>query len=610
MIRNLDNGNTFNATSSSTGGFTITSVPSGKYSIAVSAPGFKAWATTGIDVRLDSTSKVDVTLEVGNATETVTVTAAAEVLKTDNAEISMNVSGDKVNDLPINFGGGGAAGGGIRNWLSFTYLAPGVAGTSANSEVNGLPGSNFKVYLEGQDSTSNNDTAWTSTVAAASVEAITEFAVQSSNFSAEYGQVMGGLYNFTTKSGSNQLHGSVYEEWANEVLDARHPFNHLLDRDRKNDYGFTIGGPVYIPKVYNGKNHTFFFFNLERFANNQAASAQTGTVPTAAYRNGDFSCALYVTTTNCTGPMVTLTDPTSGYQYLQNQIFDPNSTFTDANGRLVRTAFPNNVIPTNRLDPVALKVQALIPAPVGNQTTLNWVPSIVTNTQQQIPSLKIDQDFGPNTKANFFWTYQSTNQIAAPDGLPIPLTSARPKIVGGNQYRFNLDHTISSTMLVHFGVGFYRFHNPDSSPAAVLNYDAKGLLGLTGSATGVGFPAISGLGFNNEGGEGNGFGPTTATTIKPPISPPSPEAGRGVMASIPLKPVLNANRTSIATRTCREPRACMRSAAPKPLPRSLLRPRSVQGRSRDRWAADMPASCSAPSTPPPSIRQRKPNSAG
>ncbi len=295
VIRNLDNGNTFNATSSSTGGFTITSVPSGKYSIAVSAPGFKAWATTGIDVRLDSTSKVDVTLEVGNATETVTVTAAAEVLKTDNAEISMNVSGDKVNDLPINFGGGGAAGGGIRNWLSFTYLAPGVAGTSANSEVNGLPGSNFKVYLEGQDSTSNNDTAWTSTVAAASVEAITEFAVQSSNFSAEYGQVMGGLYNFTTKSGTNQLHGSVYEEWANEVLDARHPFNHLLDRDRKNDYGFTIGGPVYIPKVYNGKNHTFFFFNLERFANNQAASAQTGTVPTAAYRNGDFSCALYVT---------------------------------------------------------------------------------------------------------------------------------------------------------------------------------------------------------------------------------------------------------------------------------------------------------------------------
>ncbi|MGA7234641.1 MAG: carboxypeptidase-like regulatory domain-containing protein, partial [Bryobacteraceae bacterium] len=474
-VRNLDNGSIYKAASTNTGGFTITSVPSGKYSVTVTAAGFKTATETGIEVLLDQTVKIDLTLQVGQISDTVTVTASAEMLKTDNAEQSMNVSGQKVNDLPINFGGGGAAGGGIRNWLSFTYLAPGVAGTSANSEVNGLPGSNFKVYLEGQDSTSNNDTAWTSTVAAASVEAITEFAVQSSNFSAEFGQVMGGLYNFTTKSGTNQLHGSAYEEWVNEVLDARHPFNHLLDKDRKNDYGFTIGGPVWIPKLYNGKNRTFFFFNLERFGNDQASNAQTGTVPTAAYRNGDFGCALYATTTNCTGPTVSLTDPTSGYTFLQNQIFDPNSTFTDSNGRLMRTPFPNNVIPTNRLDPVALKIQALIPAPVGNQTMLNWTPAIITNTQQEIPSLKLDQDFGPNTKANFFWTYMSTNQIADPDGLPIPLTSSRPKLVGGNQYRFNLDRTISANMLAHLGFGFYRFHNPDSSPAAVLDYDAKGL---------------------------------------------------------------------------------------------------------------------------------------
>ena len=291
VVRNLDNGSNYNTLTTSTGGFTIPSVPSGKYTVAVSAPGFKTSNTTGVDVLLDQTVKIDVVLEIGQTSETISVSAAVDLLKTDNAELSMNVSGQKVNDLPIDFGGGGAQGGGIRNWLSFTYLAPGVAGTSANSEVNGLPGSNFTVYLEGQNSTSNNDTAWTSTVAAASVEAITEFAVQSSNFSAEFGQVMGGLYNFTTKSGTNQIHGSVYEEWANEVLDARHPFNHLLDKDRKNDYGFTIGGPVYIPKVYNGKNHTFFFFNLERFGNDQASNAQTGTVPTAAYRQGDFSSA-------------------------------------------------------------------------------------------------------------------------------------------------------------------------------------------------------------------------------------------------------------------------------------------------------------------------------
>src|ERR1035438_6466699 len=257
VVKNVETGSTFDATTTTAGDFTIPSVPSGKYDLSVTAPGFKTANQNGIQVLLDQTIKIPIALQVGQITDAVTVTAEAEMLKTANAEISMNVRGDKVNDLPINFGGGGSAGGGIRNWLSFVYLAPGVAGTSATAQVNGLPTGaygSFKVYLEGQDSTSLNDASWTSTVAAASVEAITEFAVQSSNFSAEFGQVMGGLYNFTTKSGTNKLHGSVYEEWANEALDARHPFNHLLDRDRKNDYGFTIGGPVWIPKIYNGKN--------------------------------------------------------------------------------------------------------------------------------------------------------------------------------------------------------------------------------------------------------------------------------------------------------------------------------------------------------------------
>jgi hypothetical protein len=205
----------------------------------------------------------------------------------------MNVRGDKVNDLPINFGGGGAGGGGLRNLLSFIILAPGVSGTSWSSAVNGLPtGSygNFRVYLEGQDSTDVNQPSWAPMLSAASVETINEFAVQSQNFSAEFGQVAGGLYNFTTKSGANQIHGSAYEHWANEALDASRPFvdpNTGLkktDRDRKNDYGFTVGGPVWIPKVYNGKNRTFFFASLEVFGNNQLSSASYSTVPTKDYR--------------------------------------------------------------------------------------------------------------------------------------------------------------------------------------------------------------------------------------------------------------------------------------------------------------------------------------
>ena len=297
VLRNVDTGAVTQAETTPSGNFTLSSLPVGTYDLTVQAAGFKTAVQTKLAVQIDQTLRLNLKLQVGETTESVTVSASAEMLKTDNAERSMVVSGEKLNELPINFGGSGS-GGGIRNWLTFTYLAPGVAGTSATSEVNGLPGSNYKVYLEGQDSTSPVAVGWTSTVQSASVEAITEFAVQSSNYSAEYGQVLGGLYNFTTKSGTNQFHGSVYEEFTNEALNAAQPWNHVLNRDRQNDYGFSVGGPVRIPKVYNGKNHTFFFFNLERYGTN-LSSISTGTVPTAAYRQGDFGCALYVTSTNC-----------------------------------------------------------------------------------------------------------------------------------------------------------------------------------------------------------------------------------------------------------------------------------------------------------------------
>ncbi|MEI9974959.1 MAG: TonB-dependent receptor [Ignavibacteriota bacterium] len=374
--------------------------------------------------------------------------------------------------------------------------------------MNGLPGGNYKVYLEGQDSTSPVAVGWTSTVQAASVEAITEFAVQSSNYSAEYGQVLGGLYNFTTKSGTNQPHGSVYEEFTNEDLNAAQPWNHIRNRDRQNDYGFSVGGPVWIPKVYNGKNKTFFFLNLERYKTDQN-QIQNETVPTSAYRQGDFSCALYVTSTNCTGPTVTLTDPTSGYQYLQNQIFDPNTTYTDSKGRLVRNPFPNNMIPLSRLDPVALKIQSMLPNPINSQTTLNWNPIIDTQTKQQILSLKLDQNFGSATKLSFFWNRMGTNSPANPDGLPVPITVVRKTVdgtVGGNQFRLNADRTISTNMVAHLGIGYWRFLNPDSSPPAVLNYDAIKNLGLVGSSTGLGFPQIGGISYNNEGGFTSGQG--------------------------------------------------------------------------------------------------------
>jgi Carboxypeptidase regulatory-like domain/TonB dependent receptor len=508
VARNVDTGTVTEGATTATGNYTLTSLTAGTYDVSAEAAGFKKLVQSAVKVQVAQTERLDFSLQVGVATDSVTVTGETPVLKTENAEQSMNVSGDKVNNLPLNFGGGGTSGGNIRNWMSFIILAPGVSGTSPTSPVNGIPtGSygNFKVYLEGQDSTSINDANWTSSMNAASVETINEFAVQSSNFSPEFGQVAGGFYNFTTKSGTNQLHGSAYEYWANEALDAAHPFSHVLDRDRKNDYGFTIGGPVWIPKIYHGKNKTFFFFSLERFGNSLTSTSSYSTVPTAAYRNGDFSGAL-------TGK--TLTDPTSGLTFPENGIYDPSSTQT-VNGRVIRTLFPNNTIPKSMMDPVALKIQAMIPAAINSQNLLNWVPNLANGTQQQMPSFKIDHNLSDLTRLSFYYSYQSTTNPAYPDGLPEPLTGARPKTVQGWQYRLNLDRTISPRLVVHVGGGFYRFLNPDSSPAGVINYDAVGQLGLVGGVNNpAGFPYISGLGVNNQGGAGysgpNGnLGPNT-----------------------------------------------------------------------------------------------------
>jgi len=189
---NMETGVKYETVSTSTGNYMLASLPVGTYELSVEASGFKKHLQKDISVKLLQTSRIDVVLQVGAASESVTVTAQAPLLKSENAEQNTNISGELFNALPMNFGGGGGNTGSIRNWLSFIQLSPGVSGTTERAAVNGANGGGFKIYLEGQDVTSSNDTVWTSTVAAASVETIGEFSVQTSNFAAEFGQVLGG----------------------------------------------------------------------------------------------------------------------------------------------------------------------------------------------------------------------------------------------------------------------------------------------------------------------------------------------------------------------------------------------------------------------------------
>jgi hypothetical protein len=341
--------------STSTGNYTIPALPAGTYDLTVTKTGFSKFEQTGINIQVAVTTRVDVTLTVGTATQSVDVSADATMLKTESAEQSSTITGKTVNDLPINFAIGAGA---IRNPLSFVQLTPGATMNGWNNiQVNGLPAGSYRILFEGQESTNGLD-ARVSDETQPSVEAIQEFTVQTSNFNAEFGQVGGGLFNFTSKSGTNQLHGSAYAYVANEAFDAGMPFtddgqgHHVRPAVRRIDGGFSIGGPVYIPKIYNGKNKTFFFFNYEKYHDRENSYLGLGTVPTAKMRNGDFSEIL-------TGRV--LGTDFAGRPILENQIYDPTTRMTDSSGRFILQPFPNNIIPTNQLDPVALKMMSYFP---------------------------------------------------------------------------------------------------------------------------------------------------------------------------------------------------------------------------------------------------------
>src|SRR5262245_50925369 len=527
IATNMETGVKSETVSTLTGNYMLASLPVGTYDLSVEAKGFKKHLQKGIGVQLLKTSRVDVVLQVGAATESVTVTAQAPLLKTENTEQSTNITGELFNAMPINVGTANS----IRSWLSFIQLAPGVSVSNPNqiqtSNINGAPGGSFKIYLEGQDVTSTNDTVWTSTVAAASVETIGEFAVQTNNFAAEFGQVLGGEINFTTKSGTNEIHGSTYLYTTNEAFNAHRPLSTPFAfspraakaLDRKFDYGGSVGGPDYLPKLYDGRNRTFFFFNFEKYRNVPRSSGSLATVPTDAFRGGNFSAAL-------TGRVLG-TDPL-GRPIIENAIYDPLTTrqvtsgvvdpvtgLTATRTGIIRDSFPNNIIPLGRLDPVALKIQELIPKPDNGELINNWDPRTSNPKFQTIPSVKIDHLFSPKTKLSGYWSVENTEQITAADGLPIPITGRRDQLIYGHTLRLNLDQTISPTFILHFGGGYLRFHNPDSAPDDVINYDAVSGIGFTGASTDPsGFPRIVGpnlgnLQTGNRGGM-SAMGPTQA----------------------------------------------------------------------------------------------------
>ena len=521
--RNTQNGVVTTVGSTATGNYTITGLSAGNYEITVSVPGFKKYTRQGLTVQAAQTIRIDIALEVGSATESITVSEAAPLLKTESGELSHVVATDRMNNMPGLQTSSVSGSAGIRNPITVVALIPGSALTPGQTgptvRINGGVNNSQTMLVEGMDA-SNSLGQGASQQNQVGVDSVQEFAIQTSNYAAEFGQAGSAIMNITMKSGTNNYHGSAYEYFVHEKFNAGQPLLNALNgspdriangnprpKTRRNDYGFTIGGPVWIPKVYDGHNKSFFFFNWEQFRVGANVLADAIPVPTDAYRKGDFGAAL-----GANLGVDALLQPIR-----TNQVYDPFSTRpvtclaapgattnpTCSVGTQVsyRDPFPGNVIPQSLLDPVALKVQTFIPSATNAGLVNNFQGTFRQERVTGVPSIKIDQVVTSRHKFSFLFNRTRTkcDYCAGSEGLPQPISAAIGTDIRAHTERLNWDTTISPTMLLHWGIGFTQ--NWLGRPALVNDIDATALLGLKGPFTGrkATFPNFTGLCQTNPG---------------------------------------------------------------------------------------------------------------
>ena len=505
--RNADTGVVFPTVSTGTGDYTVPDLPIGNYTITVKVSGFKTYIHTNLTLAALQVAKEDVVMQVGNATtESITVSADASLLKTESADITHNMSIDQLDDLPLlGIGTANSGTSGVRNPYNSLQTLPGVSSYSSSGQftMNGLGGTLTETMrIEGQDATSRLFGTYDYTqMGQPSADSIQELAYQTSNYSAEYGQAGSVVINMTMKSGTNQYHGTGFDYFVNEDLNAGDPFSISAagagkERpvNRRNDFGGTLGGPIRIPKIYNGKNKTFFFFNYEEYREANQYSF-TDTVPTAAYLSGDFSaispngtCSLCKNNGIPTGAITT--DP-AGNPVFANEIFNPTTRL--ANG--TATPFTNNVIPASLFNQSSLAFQALLPAAQNSNLLGNYTGNISGNRWSAIPSVKVDHNLSDKDKLSFFWTRINTaSQISSPlgnaDGLPIEIGQYRGTFIPTYTVRLNYDRTLSPTLLLHVGAGFYHTSFSDTAPFLKFNPSAFGLSNFLIDRQ---FPSVTGL---------------------------------------------------------------------------------------------------------------------
>ena len=507
--RNEQTGAITNTVTSGAGTYRFPELALGRYTVTVAAPGFQQTVLTGVDVQIQSTSAVNVTMKAGGATTTVTVNANAPTLETESSDIGGVVDTKQILDLPLAVSVGVGA---LRSPEEFMFLLPGTVGPgTANNGNSGVflnkiaGGQNYgnEVLIDGvSQQRSENGSSFDEE--APSVEALQEFKLTTALPEAEFGRTTGGIENFVTKSGGNQFHGDAYEILKNTALDANNWFNggnkalclgnpsnsaaycdttFATPVDIKNDYGGTLGGPVRIPHLYNGMDKLFFFFSWEQIHYNLGATV-TSTVPTAQELAGDFSNPAIFNTSNVVG-----TNPCDGTPIYQGQIFDPSTTRV-VNGSECRTAFAGNKI-SGGLSAAAKAILAYFPGPTNNLVFNNYQFKGVAPITDTAETIRIDSNLSQKSKIWGSYSSRENDRTSGTPALPYPIDPGSWVQDFTTHFgRVGWDYSFGPTLLNHFIFGTNRSNSVNYAQAIFAHQNWSQKFGI-GNANSYNFPELT-----------------------------------------------------------------------------------------------------------------------
>ncbi len=446
-VTNVDNGGVREVRSSDSGAWAVPLLPPGDYRLTMTKDGFRPVSRTGMTLQVDQVLRVDQELAIGSITQEIQVTAAAPLLESDTSAIGQVVDSAKIQSIPLNG----------RSAFRLVQLTPGlVASPASNGQFGDIPvntnqDSTFsinggrqmsnEILIDGVPSTTGQ---FNSITTIPSIEATQEFKVQSNNLSAEWGRFGGGVVNVSTRSGTNQLHGAVYEYVRNSAFDANEFFNNGAGRAippfRMNQFGGAAGGPLSLGKLYSGKNRTFFFSDYQGTRYRKGDVARF-TLPTARERTGDFSRTL-----NQAGALVVIYDPLT----------------TQGN---VRQPFPGNVLPAGRIEPIARKLLDYYPQPnsAGDPFTgfNNYVNNAGRSIDQNQFSGRLDHTVSDRYRV-FGRVAHNRTVLTQPDSYG-NVATPEPGAVGTTPFRqttVSLDQavTLSPRSIVNFKYGLARWY--------------------------------------------------------------------------------------------------------------------------------------------------------